>query len=103
MDWKTWIPFQSKISKEICEHMTESEKKELSVRSGKYGLWCALTAAIPVSFAFVYRTPFLIILAGILLAIHIIGIPIWRKKQKNFLCSTQWAKSNGYAPKDLSS
>lgn len=101
MAWKTWIPFQSKISKEICEHMTEEEKKDLSVRSGKYGLWCGLTAAIPASFAFVYRTPFWIIVTGTLLTIHIIGIPIWRRKQKDFLCSTQWAKFKGYSIKDL--
>ena len=49
MDWKSWAPFQSKISREICDHMTVEEKKELAARSGKYGVWCALTFAIPIN------------------------------------------------------
>jgi hypothetical protein len=102
MDWKTWIPFQSNISKEICEHMTEEERKKLSARSGKYGIWCALTAAIPISMAVFNRTTIWFVVAGILLAVHIIVIPIWRNKQKKFLCSTQWAKSKGYGIQDLS-
>lgn len=96
MDWKTWAPFQSKISREICEHMTEEEKNELAARSGKYGVWCALTFAIPIGVLAVHRTTLTMVIAGILAVIHIIGIPIWRKKQKRFLYSTQWAKSKGY-------
>ena len=101
MDWKTWAPFQSKISREICEHMTEKEKKELFARSCNYGVWCALTFAIPISVAAVLRTTFTMVIAGILLVIHIIGIPIWRKRQKAFLYSTKWAKSKGYNPQYL--
>ena len=56
MEWKTWAPLQSKISREICEHMTEEEKNELAARSGKYGFWCALTIAIPIGVIAVHRT-----------------------------------------------
>ncbi len=96
MDWKTWAPFQSKISKEICEHMTEEEKIELASRSRLYGVWCALTFAMPIGVVAVHRTTLTMVIAGILIVIHIIGIPIWRKKQNKFLYSTQWAKSKGY-------
>jgi len=96
MDWKTWAPFQSKVSREICEHMTEKEKNASLARSGKYGVWCALTFAIPISVVAVHRKTVSVTIAVILLAIHIIGIPIWRKRQKAFLCSTQWAKSKEY-------
>lgn len=101
MDWKTWSPFQSKTVKEICEHVTKDEKKEVVRRACMYGTWCALTFAIPVSFAILYRSPIAISVAIVLVVIHIVGIPIWQKKQKEFLCSTKWAKSKGYTPENI--
>ncbi len=32
MDWRTWSPFQSKITREICRNMTEEEKSCYSFR-----------------------------------------------------------------------
>ncbi|MBU0477681.1 hypothetical protein KKC91_03845 [bacterium] len=100
MSWKTWSPFQSKIVKEICVHMTEIEKKEV-IRMGRmYGLWVALTFAIPLSFIFAtMRRPIIpIFVALIVVPIFIIGTRGLRRKQKKFLCSTEWAKSKGYTP-----
>ena len=76
--------------------MTEEEKNELAAHGSKYGVWCALTFAIPIGVVAVQRTTLTMVIAGTLIIIHIIGIPIWRKKQKKILYSTQWAKSKGY-------
>src|SRR2546427_6244670 len=100
-NWKTWAPFQSAEVREICAHMTDSEKAEASRRGGLYGLWVFATFAGPLSFAVVYRHPALIAIAAVLVVIHIVCIPIWQRMQRNFLCSTSWAREHGYTPERL--
>jgi hypothetical protein len=100
-DWKTWSPFQSPEVRDICAHMTDSERDEASRRGGLYGLWVFATFAGPLSFAVVYRHPTLIAVAAVLIVIHIVCIPIWQRMQRHFLCSTLWAREQGYTPERL--
>src|SRR3954468_5500726 len=48
MDWKTWSPFQSAAVKQICDHMTDSERLTAMRRGGKYGVWVAGTCMLPI-------------------------------------------------------
>ena len=102
MSWYTWSPFQSETAKEICAHMTRDEKIAGMIRSGLLGLWVAAALAAPQCIILlpavfgIKRSSLAISIAVILLIIFMISIPIIRKSNKNFLCSTKWAKSRGY-------
>ena len=102
MSWYTWSPFQSETAKEICAHMTRDEKIAGMIRSGLLGLWVAAAFAAPQCIILlpavfgIKRSALAISIAVILLIIFLISIPIIRKSNKNFLCSTKWAKSKGY-------
>jgi len=102
ISWYTWSPFQSETTKQICAHMTRDEKRAAMIRSALLGLWVAAAFAapqciilLPIVFG-IKRSPLAISIAVILLIIFLISIPIIRKNSKNFLCSTEWAKSKGY-------
>ncbi len=101
LKWHSWNPFQSRISKQICAHLTPAEKAEYEKQGMLYGLWCAATFAIPLSNAFQFTSLYIIIFSVILIAIHLICIPIWMKKQRELLSSTKWANSQGFKPDDL--
>ena len=102
MSWYTWSVFQSGTAKEICAHMTRDEKIASIIRSGLLGLWVAAAFAAPQCIILlpavfgIKRSALAISIAVILLIISLISIPIIRKSNKNFLCSTKWAKSKGY-------
>ena len=100
-NWKTWSPFQSPEVRDICAHMTDAEKAETSRRGGLYGFWVAATFAVPLAFAIVERSLLFIIIAVVLVAIHIVCIPIWQRMQRRFLCSTTWAREHGITPDRL--
>ena len=100
MGWMTWAPFQSKKTKEICKHLTETEEGKIFA----FGCFNGLIAGIfGISFS-----------RGIMMASEnksattivitlcvLIGIPIMlmrRRKGKKLLCSTKWAQEQGYTP-----
>ena len=101
-NWKTWSPFQSPEVRDICAHMTDAEKAEASRRGALYGFWVAATFAVPLSFAFVERSLLFIVIAAVLVTIHIVCIPIWQRRQRQFLCSTAWAREHGITADRLS-
>jgi hypothetical protein len=101
IDWKTWSPFQSADVREICAHLTAGERSEAAWRGGLYGIWVFATFAGPVSFAIAFRHPALIALAAGLAIVHLVCIPIWQRSVRRFLCSTAWAREQGYDPERL--
>lgn len=101
MGWKTWSPFQSPQTQEICVNMTPQEKNETARRGAWYGVWCALTLAIPLSQFFAVHPYLPVYVALILMAVHLACIPIWQNWQRRFLCATQWAKQQGIQPDTL--
>jgi len=102
MSWYLWSPFQSETTKEICAHMTRDEKITCMIRSALLGLWVAAAFVAPQCIILlpvvigIKRSALAISIAVMLLIIFLISIPIIRKRNKNFLCSTKWAKSKGY-------
>ena len=117
MDWRTWSPFQSKKVREICEHMTEAEKDEVARQGAIYGIWVFISFALPVALVVVSWVgsklgvmalfPFLIHLRPAVyvllfaIPIHIAGAVYFRKRQKRFLASTEWVRSQGYNADEL--
>jgi hypothetical protein len=103
MNWKTWSPFQSASVRQICDHMTDSERFTAIRRSEHYGAWVAVTFALPLS-AVVFALGWLqspaimgaiIGIAITLILVHICCVPAWLRAQRRFLCSTQWAREQG--------
>ena len=107
MSYKTWSPFQSPQLKEILEHMNAKEIDTTQKRAALYGIWVFITFAMPigclVGFGSIFFDSILIVncIAIGLITIHLIGIPIWKKKQKMFLSNTEWAKTQNIMAKDL--
>jgi len=99
--WETWSPFQSAEVRDICAHMTDAERAKASARGAAYGLWSAVTFALPLTIAFTSRSLGTIVIAAVLVTVHLLGIPIWLKQQKRFLCSTDWAHDRGITPDRL--
>jgi len=54
-----------------------------------------------LSLAVVFRHPALLAMAAALVIIHIACIPVWRKRQRLFLCLTVWAREHGYTPERM--
>ena len=100
-NWETWSPFQSPEVREICAHMTDAERTKASARGAAYGFWSAVTFAVPLAIAFTSRSLGTTVIAAVLVTVHLIRIPIWQKKQKQFLCSTAWARERGITPDRL--
>ncbi len=92
MSFSTWSPFQSKEIKEICNHMTEAEQQKAVMHGVMYGLWVALTFAIPIAFYFSFGFPLWALI--ILVVLHVSLIPVFRRSQKKFVYSTEWAIEN---------
>ena len=102
MSRETWSPFQSGDVKQICAHLTVDEQAELNSRARAYGTWSGITAAIPIGLAFAFPSPWTYTLAAVLLLVHVARIPSWFRSQKQYLCSTTWARHAGYTPDRLS-
>lgn len=101
MDWKTWSPFQSADTRAVCAHMTVAEKSTAAMRGALYGIWVVVSAAIPLGVAVAHPSWLTLCLSATLIAVHIGCVPVWQRKQKDFLCNTEWAKSQKLAPEDL--
>lgn len=101
MDWRTWAPFQSEKTRRICANMTPEEKEAALMRGTHYGVWVAITFAVPLGFAVAFHNTAVMFIAAILIAIHIACIPIWQRWQRQFLCSTEWARQQEISPEQL--
>ena len=121
MDWRTWVPFQSKKVREIYEHMTADERREIAQRAYRWGRTVGWLFAAPFAFVFTFGVwPKLAPKIGfaygsgaqipLWLAISIIVILVaiclpaairFRKKQRELLASTEWARAQGYTADGL--
>ena len=98
MSWRTWSPFQSQRTRDICEHMTPDEERQVWTRGTRYGMWCCISLAMPVAMIMSFPSVIAFCIAGLLVVAHLVVIPTWRRKTKDLLCNTQWARSQGVSP-----
>ena len=122
MYWRTWSPFRSGKIRQIYEHMTPEEKREATERGVRRGRMAGLTFAGPAMVVFSLGIwPKLARKLGLASCHSPVEIPLWlgisiiailvaicvpwarrgRKKQRQFLASTEWARSQGYTADDL--
>jgi len=99
--WWTWSPLQTPLVREICGHLTEREKEDLLKRTLLFGFWNAGTFFAPF-FSVMFLPSPLGWIFGI--AAFVIGLsfhPMWNRMQREFLCSTEWARQQGIKPDQL--
>ena len=101
MDFATWSPFQSRQVREICAHMTPSERSRTVTRGLLYGLWGLATVAGPLVLGWWLASTPLQVMAGVLLAVHFGAVPAWQRHVRRFLCDTEWAQAQGLRPGTL--
>ena len=104
----TWSPFQSPEIRDICAHLTPEEHARVlddaRERGRQLGQWIAVPFGVAVgSFMLSWRVgSVLVLLFVVYMAVS--GIP-WmqrmRRKTKQLLCETGWARSRGYRPESL--
>ena len=100
-DWRTWRPFQSRQVREICDHMTEAERRELTLRGALFGIWNAATFFVPWGIFLFAPKPVNWIFAPIVLLVGLAFYPLWQRMMREFLASTSWARQQGIAPESL--
>lgn len=108
-DTNTWSPFQSDQVKEICAHMTKTERRA-AVKRG--ALWGILIGIVPGMIALilglvVFRSAMVVVTVCFLIfpLIALVLCKRWLpnvvKSQQNFLASTEWAKRQGLKAEDI--
>ena len=108
-DTNTWSPFQSDQVKEICSHMTKTERRAAVKRGALWGLLIGLVPGMTVLVlgivvfrsALVVVTVCLLALPLVALALHKKWLPRVVRSQQQFLASTEWAQSQGIKADDI--
>lgn len=120
MSWKAWSPFQSPEVREICQKLTPEEMKQLTKDAGSTGTEIGRRVA-PLAAIFgavvgvmVMTTPnwsspmrWLAIVAGAILISPLFMLinRRWmrenRQRQREMLCSTEYARRMGYTPDNI--
>ena len=108
-DSSNWSPFQSGQVKEICTHMTKTERRAAMKRAA---LWGFLIGIIPemtglVLGALIFRSALMAVTACFLI-FPLLTLVLWKKwspqvmsYQRRFLASTAWAKSQDIKAEDI--
>ena len=104
----TWSPFQSPEVRDICAHLTATEKQHLLARAADYGRETAWRFAIPfsvVAVSFSYSRPvgFILLVPFIIycLTVERQRIRAHQQRVREFLASTEFAREHGYRPEVL--
>jgi hypothetical protein len=98
MDLATWSPFQSPQVREICTHMTATERRAVMSHGGLYGVWTALTVVAPIAALRNSDDWRIWAIALAVIGLHVGSIPAWQRRARRLLCSTEWAKQTGVTP-----
>jgi len=94
-------PLQSPEMRGICAHLTKAESNQVSLLGFLFAVWIV---------AVIFGIPFLIksfpspgnwIIASVFAIIFVVTVPMLSRIQRQFLCSTSWAKGQGFAPEHL--
>jgi hypothetical protein len=108
-DANTWSPFQSDQVKEICAHMTKTERRSALKRGASWGI---LVGVVPGMAGLILGVVVLesatVGVAICSLAFPLVALVLYRKwspslvkSQQSFLASTEWAKGQGMRPDDI--
>lgn len=97
-----WV-MRSAAAREIAMHMNWEERRESGIRETMFALWNAATFFLPVFLVFflIPGKPLGYFLAGLTLFIGLMALPVWRRMHVDFLCASQWARTQGLTPRRL--
>jgi hypothetical protein len=99
-DWMTRRPWQSTEVREIYAHLTDAEKAKLMWLGLLFGsVTFIVMGTVPVLLASFPARGLLVI--GVLMLIVAILAPFGQRWQRRFLCSTAWARQQGFTPDGL--
>jgi hypothetical protein len=103
-NWDTLTHGQSEDVRMICSHMTRREKKQAINMASTYG--SIMGIAIPFvaisGFVLFMTYPLLCIPFGIAcIAFFVAATRYIKRYQREFLCSTEWAREQGYRPESI--
>lgn len=100
MSWKTWTLFQSPEAKAIYAHLSVQEYRNYQKITTGFAIRNGIISGI---FAIGFQQPYIAIkvLALTMLALHVFNQTSLLDELKQFLCSTEWAKEQGYEPDTL--
>lgn len=107
MSENTWFTKPSPEVKSICENMTVEEYlhyQKLTDRfSWRQGIFIGIFVIFysVTSIVFNFNSTVLLTISFILVPALCVNIRVLYQEQKQYLCSTEWAKSQGYNPEDL--
>jgi len=99
--WFTWLPRPSPLMREICAHLTPAEHAEMTKRGLLFGIWNAATFFAPFFCIMFLPAPIGWIYGIAALVIGLSFYPMWNRMQREFLCSTEWARQRGLRPDQL--
>ena len=91
-DWRAWSPFQAPLVREICANMTEAEKREATKREILFSLWNVGTFFGPWFCIMFLPAPLTWVCGIVMLLIGLSFYPLFRKMEREFLCTTAWAR-----------
>jgi biopolymer transport protein ExbD len=97
----TWSPLQSREVGEISSHLTKAERNHVSVLGLVFGSWIVVTCFGLPAFLRAFAGPGKWIVAAIWAGLFLVSIQMWQRMMRHFLCSTTWAKQQGYTPEKL--
>jgi ABC-type branched-subunit amino acid transport system permease subunit len=106
-DTSTWSPFQSDQVKQICAHMTKTERRAAVRRAALWGLLMGIVPGMIglILGVVVFRSALIVVtvcyLIFPLIALVLCRSPNVVKSQQNFLASTEWARSQGIKAEDI--
>jgi hypothetical protein len=99
--WWTWSPLQSPEVGNICSHLTKQEQRQLSVLNLLMSAWIVGTFFGMPAFVKANWGPGRWIVAAIWATLFVISIPRIQQIMRHFLCSTDWARKQGYRSDQL--
>ena len=92
--------------KEIGAHLTKTEQRKFNIRGALYGVWCAISLAIPIQLAVMaqfFDTPYRKYwpIAFVFILAHLSYLPAFRTKQRRMLAETEYATAQGIEPDQI--
>lgn len=94
-------PFSSPDVREIAAHLTRAERNEAALYGFLWGIWVVTAIFGNLYLIRSFPSPGNWIVASVITALFLASILPMSRMQKRFLCSTAWAKENGYTESQI--
>ena len=91
-----WSPSQSPVTKDICAHLSDKERRAVMLLADMGGLWIAGCLNLIVFLIIFQRSGILLGVVPFLVFAFVLGFSGIIRKQKIFLSNTTYARDKGY-------